>query len=77
MTALGNRDEAMRAFDAASSLLPSNPVDSALPFLFLAGTHLDRWRGHALSRLGEPTAIDQLTDALPLLPASFVRAKPG
>jgi tetratricopeptide (TPR) repeat protein len=77
LAALGDRDEAMRAFDASGSLLPSDPVDSALPFLFLAGAHLDRWRGHALSRLGEPTAIDQLTDALPRLHTSFVRAKTG
>jgi hypothetical protein len=30
-----------------------------------------------LSRLGEADAIDQLTDALPRLPAEFVRAKTG
>jgi tetratricopeptide (TPR) repeat protein len=61
----------------AGRLLPANPVDVALPFLFLGGAHLDRWRGNALSRLGEAAAIDQLTSALPLLPTNFTRAKAG
>jgi hypothetical protein len=45
--------------------------------VFLGGSHLDRWRGHALTRLGAPEAIDQLTDALARLPAAFVRARSG
>jgi tetratricopeptide (TPR) repeat protein len=77
LAATGQRAEALRAFDAAGALLPSDPVDPALPFLFLGGAHLDRWRGHALARLGEPDAIDQLSEALPRLPASFIRAKTG
>lgn len=52
-------------------------MDAALPFLFLGGSHLDRWRGNALSKLGEPEAIDQLSSALPRLPAAFVRARTG
>ena len=75
LAAAGHRDEALGAFDAASGLLPADPVDPSLPFLFLGGAHLDRWRGNALSRLGEPDAIDQLSDALPRLPADFTRAK--
>lgn len=77
LAAVGQRDEALRAFDRAGVLLPSDPNDPALPYLFLGGAHLDRWRGHALSRLGEPDAIDQLSDALPRLPADFIRAKTG
>lgn len=77
LAATGDRDGALRAFDEADALLPSDPADPALPFLFLAGAHLDRWRGHALARLGEPDAIDQLTDALPRLPADFTRARAG
>ena len=73
----GARDDSLRAFDVAGRLLPDNPVDAALPFLFLGGAHLDRWRGNALSRLGEAAAIDQLTSALPLLPTNFTRAKAG
>ncbi|GDY31105.1 hypothetical protein [Gandjariella thermophila] len=77
LAAVGHRDDALRAFDAAGSLLPADPVDASLPFLFLGGAHLDRWRGHALARLGEPEAIDQLTGALPRLPDAFTRARTG
>jgi tetratricopeptide (TPR) repeat protein len=75
LAALGQRDDSLRAFDAASTVLPNDPVDVALPFLFLGDAHLDRWRGNVLSRLGDPEAIDQLTDALPRLPSNFTRAR--
>jgi tetratricopeptide (TPR) repeat protein len=77
LAAAGRRDEALCAFDLAGALLPADPEDPALPFLFLGGAHLDRWRGHALARLGERDAINHLTDALPRLPADFVRARTG
>ncbi|MEU5847285.1 tetratricopeptide repeat protein [Saccharopolyspora shandongensis] len=77
LASAGQREDALRAFDTADALLPADPVDAALPFLFLGGSHLDRWRGNALSKLGEPEAIDQLTNALPRLPAAFVRARTG
>jgi hypothetical protein len=73
----GHADDARRAFDVASGLLPVDPVDPALPFLFLGDFHLDRWRGNALARVGAPDAIDQLADALAHLPAEFVRARTG
>jgi tetratricopeptide (TPR) repeat protein len=75
LAAAGRRGDALRAFDAAGSLLPADPVDPSLPFLFLAGAHLDRWRGHALSRLAEPDAVNQISDALPRLPAEFTRSR--
>lgn len=77
LAALGQRDEALRAFDDADSLLPVEAADPALPFLVLAGSHLDRWRGNALAKVGDPDAIDQLTDALARLPAEFTRARVG
>lgn len=77
LAAAGRRDEALRAFDLADELLPNDPVNPDLPFLFLAGGHLDRWRGNALSRLGEPDAIDQLSAALPRLTRDFTRARTG
>lgn len=77
LAAHGRRDESLRAFDAANAFLPNDPVDPALPFLFLGGSHLDRWRGNALSRLGEPDAIQHLTDALERLPDTFTRARAG
>ena len=77
LTTAGHADDARRAFDTASDLLPADPIDSALPFLFLGDSHLDRWRGNALARVGAPDAIDQLTAALTRLPADFVRARTG
>ncbi|MGH3978773.1 MAG: tetratricopeptide repeat protein [Pseudonocardiaceae bacterium] len=77
LAAAGHADQARRSFDTASNLLPADPVDPALPFLFLGDSHLDRWRGHALARVGAPEAIDQLTAALARLPAEFVRARTG
>ncbi|ASO22042.1 tetratricopeptide (TPR) repeat protein [Actinoalloteichus hoggarensis] len=75
LAADGRRDDALRAFDEADALLPADPRDPALPFVFLGGTHLVRWRGNAIARLGEPDAIAQLTDALDGHPATFSRAR--
>jgi hypothetical protein len=77
LAAAGHADDARRAFDTASGLLPIDPIDPALPFLFLGDSHLDRWRGNALAHIGAPDAIDQLTDALARLPADFARARTG
>lgn len=77
LAAFGDRDNALRAFDAAHALLPENPQDPALPFVFLGGSNLDRWRGNALAKLGEPDAIDQLTAVLARVPGEFTRAKGG
>jgi hypothetical protein len=73
----GAANNARRAFDAAEHHLPSDPVDPRLPFLFLGDGHLDRWRGNALARLGDPDAIDHLAHALDRMPADFVRARAG
>ncbi|MGQ0717531.1 MAG: hypothetical protein ACT4NP_09495 [Pseudonocardiales bacterium] len=77
LAAAGHADDARRAFDTADTLIPADLVDPALPFLFLGASHLDRWRGHALARVGALEAIDQLTAALTRLPADFVRARTG
>jgi len=77
LAAAGHADDARRAFDTANALLPADPIDPALPFLFLGDSHLDRWRGNALARVGAPEAIDQLTAALARLPVDFVRARTG
>jgi tetratricopeptide (TPR) repeat protein len=77
LAAAGERDDALRAFDQAGALLTSDAIEPALPFLFLGGAHLDRWRGNALSELGEAEAIAQLTGALPRLPGDFNRARAG
>jgi tetratricopeptide (TPR) repeat protein len=75
LAATGDRDGALRAFDDAHALLPADPVDPALPFLFLGGALLDRWRGNALAQLGDPAAINDLTHALARLPTTWVRAR--
>ncbi|TDP97939.1 hypothetical protein [Labedaea rhizosphaerae] len=70
-----NRDAALRSFDRAEHLRPADPTNVTLPFLFLDGVHLQRWRGHALSRLGDTNAIDTLTNALSSLDPTFSRAE--
>jgi tetratricopeptide (TPR) repeat protein len=75
LAAAGKRSDALRAFDMADTLLPSDPFDPELPFLFLGGPHLDRWRGHALAQLGDRDAISVLSDALNRLDPSFIRAE--
>lgn len=75
LAAWNRRDAALRAFDTSDRLRPANPVDSTMPFLFLEGVHLDRWRGHALARLGDSEAIGVLTNALMQLDPSFTRAE--
>lgn len=75
LAAAGRRDDALRAFDEAGTLLPIDPVDPSLPFLFLAGAHLDRWRGHALACLGDAEALGVLTSALQRLDPTFTRAE--
>jgi tetratricopeptide (TPR) repeat protein len=73
--AAGDRDGALQAFDQASALLPPETTHPELAFLFLGGSHLDRWRGNALAQLGEPEAVDQLTAALATMPPDFVRTR--
>ena len=77
LAAAGRRDDALRAFDTAAALRPVETADPAVPYLFLGDPHLDRWRAHALARLGDTHAIDGLTEALTRLPDSFTRARVG
>lgn len=59
--AAGQRDHALRAFDHADVLAPEVRQHPDLPFVFLGGDNLARWRGNALVRLGDPDAIDHLS----------------
>jgi tetratricopeptide (TPR) repeat protein len=63
LAVLGDRDRALRALDAAASVLPEVP-ENALPYVMLDPSHLARWRGHCLARLGDKSAIDDLSSAL-------------
>jgi tetratricopeptide (TPR) repeat protein len=73
--AAGDPSGALRAFDDADGLIPPEPQDPDLPFLFLADGHLDRWRGHVLAQVGDERAIEQLEGVLERLPSDFVRAR--
>jgi tetratricopeptide (TPR) repeat protein len=66
-----------QSFDAADRVLPTDPEDPDLPFLFLAGPHLARWRGNCFARLGLEEAINDLTSALDTMESGFTRAEAG
>jgi hypothetical protein len=63
---LSDRAGAFRALDAAADALPEVP-DVELPYVMLDAGHLARWRGHCLARLGEGSAIEDLTAALAVM----------
>ena len=66
-----------RSLDAASAALPTDTTDPALPFIFLSETHLARWRGNCLVRLGDTAAVEHSLGALAAMDATFTRAEAG
>ncbi|MGX7825718.1 hypothetical protein ACTG9Q_11555 [Actinokineospora sp. 24-640] len=72
--ATGDISASMGAFDKASARLAAGENSTDGPYVALDPTHLARWRGHALARLGAPEAIDLLNSALDCLDPSFTRA---
>ncbi|MCE6993934.1 hypothetical protein LZG04_03780 [Saccharothrix sp. S26] len=75
LAAAGDRDGSLRAFDHAEWIMPADSADAEAPYLVFDGTHLTRWRGSALARLGEPEAVDVLSSALDRLHPDFARAE--
>jgi tetratricopeptide (TPR) repeat protein len=75
--AAGAEVQSRRAMDDAYQRLPDDPIDPALPFVFLSDVHLARWRGHCLAQMGAAEAIDDLTDAVSRLDPTFTRAAAG
>jgi hypothetical protein len=73
LASAGDEQAARTALDEASRRLPT-AADSDLPYIVLDETHLHRWRGHCLARLGAAEAIDELTTALATLDPTFTRA---
>ncbi|MDJ0465040.1 XRE family transcriptional regulator [Streptomyces sp. H27-C3] len=64
--------------ERAEAVRPADPSDPTLPFLFLAGSHLDRWRGNCLATLGADEGLEDLTAALSSMDMSgFTRAEAG
>lgn len=66
--------ESLHAFDSAEALLSDAPTEQA-PYLVFGSVHLTRWRGNALTRLGDGGAVEELTRALVALPGGFARAE--
>lgn len=77
LAAHGQAEDALRAFDTASALLPVDPNDADMPFLMLNPGHLARWRGHALSRLRDRRAVSELEVVLDGLNPTTARARAG
>lgn len=60
---------------AAERTLPNQDDMQSTPYLSLDEVHLARWRGHTLTRLRDPAAVQVLTEALEQLDPSFTRAE--
>ncbi|HYO20567.1 MAG TPA: helix-turn-helix transcriptional regulator [Dermatophilaceae bacterium] len=75
--AAGDGEGSSRAFGTAHRLLPEPTTDPELPFIALDRTHLMRWQGCALARLGDSQAPACLSAALVKMPLDFVRAQAG
>jgi transcriptional regulator with XRE-family HTH domain len=73
----GNDMDCRQALDAAAVALPADMADPALPFIFLSESHLARWRGNCLARLGDASGIEDSLAALTGMDASFTRAEAG
>jgi len=73
LAATGDRAATLHAFDQADALLPVETTHRVLPFLAFNTNHLTWWRGSALTRLGDPEAVHDLTRSL--AGTTFVRAQ--
>lgn len=77
LAAMGEGLASRRALDEAARLLPAQPTRAELPYIVLDSTHLGRWRGHCLARLGATEAVEDLTASLDSLDPTFARATAG
>jgi tetratricopeptide (TPR) repeat protein len=75
LAANGKLTDSLRTFDEAAELLPSITSKDDGPYVALDPVHLNRWRGHALARLGASEAVSVLSNALDRLDSSFTRAE--
>ncbi|MCC3311392.1 MULTISPECIES: helix-turn-helix domain-containing protein [Nocardia] len=73
----GHASTAREALATAEALLPSNGSydDDEMPFIAHNETHLSRWAGHILARLGDPAAATLTRDSMQVIPEDFVRAR--
>jgi hypothetical protein len=65
----------LHTFDRAAQLLATSTADDADPYMALDSIHLARWRGYALARCANPSAVDVLSDSLSKLDPTFLRAE--
>src|SRR6266545_2608850 len=75
LAATGNRDAALTALNKSRHPLPIEHNHPDLPFTLLSEGHLSRWRGSALTRLGEHEAINELEHALHTITTNTARAQ--
>ncbi|APU17797.1 MULTISPECIES: hypothetical protein [Actinoalloteichus] len=71
----GEDVKSLALFDAASDSLCVGEDSAETPYLVFDATHLARWRGSALARLGHGEAYGALSAALDRLDPSFTRAE--
>ncbi|NKY87536.1 helix-turn-helix transcriptional regulator [Nocardia veterana] len=72
----GHASVAREALATAEALLPSDgSSDDEMPFIAHNETHLSRWAGHILARLGDPAAATLTRDSMQVIPKDFVRAR--
>ena len=68
--------DSLRAFDRAAEVLPPDCTpDANGPYVALDEGHLARWRGHALARIGDPSAVPVLVGALRVHNTEYTRAE--
>lgn len=75
LSVVGDESGCHHALDLAADMLPLTAADERLPYLALDATHLARWRGNCLARLGSTEAIEDLSRALSAMDSSFTRAE--
>lgn len=75
--ATGDEFTCRRALDEATRTLPGDTNDPTLPFIALDETHLARWRGHSLARIGNEDATRDLYNAVEKMDTTFTRAEAG
>ncbi|MFJ4458577.1 XRE family transcriptional regulator [Streptomyces sp. NPDC088928] len=70
---------ARSALERATGLLPDDGEmrDADMLSIFLNASHLSRWRGNVLAKLGDASAMEELYASLDSADESFVRANSG
>ncbi len=75
----GQIEACRHSLDLAAATLPagSSDRDPDMLSIFLNDSHLTRWRGNVLARLGDDAAMSDLYNALANMDTTFTRATAG